>query len=64
MAGEQQWHEQEGPDGQAPAPRPGGTRVWRVLGITVAVVAVVVGLGFVGYVALIAIALNSWGSNK
>ncbi len=64
MAGEEQRHEQEEPERQGPAPRPGGTRVWRVLGITVAVVAVVVGLGFVGYVALIAIALNSWGSNK
>jgi hypothetical protein len=38
--------------------------VWKVIGITAAVVAVVVGLGLVGYVALIAIAVSSWGSNK
>ena len=38
--------------------------VWKVIGITVAVLAVVVGLGFVGYIALIAIAFSSYGSNK
>ena len=38
--------------------------VWRVIGIGVAVTAVVAGLGFVGYVALLAMALSSWGSNK
>jgi hypothetical protein len=34
------------------------------LGIVVAVVAVAGGLAFVGYIALVAIALSSWGSNK
>ena len=38
--------------------------VWKVIGITVAVLAVVVGLGFVGYIALIAWAVSSYGSNK
>ena len=38
--------------------------VWKVIGITAAVAAVAVGLGAVGYVAFIAIALSSWGSNK
>lgn len=38
--------------------------VWKVIGITVAVLAVVVGLGFVGYIALIALAFSSYGSNK
>ena len=38
--------------------------VWKVIGITVGVLAVVVGLGFVGYIALVAIAFSSYGSNK
>jgi hypothetical protein len=38
--------------------------VWKVIGITVAVLAVVVGLGFVGYIALVALAFSSYGSNK
>jgi hypothetical protein len=38
--------------------------VWKVIGITTAVAAAVVGLGVVGYVALVAIAVSSWGSNK
>lgn len=38
--------------------------VWKVIGITIGVVAVVVGLGFVGWVALVAIAFSSYGSNK
>lgn len=38
--------------------------VWKVIGITAAVAAVVLGLGFVGYVALVAWAFSSYGSNK
>jgi hypothetical protein len=38
--------------------------VWKVIGTTVAVLAVVVGLGFVGYIALVALAFSSYGSNK
>ncbi|TQJ51429.1 hypothetical protein [Phycicoccus sp. SLBN-51] len=38
--------------------------VWKVIGITVAVLAVVVGLGFAGYIALVALAFSSYGSNK
>jgi hypothetical protein len=40
------------------------TSVWRAIGIVVAIAAAVVGLGFVGYVALIAVAFSSYGSNK
>lgn len=38
--------------------------VWRSIGIAAAIAAVVVGLGFVGYVAIIAMAFSAWGSNK
>jgi len=63
MAGEQGPEQQEGgPEGRHRTWTPAS--VWRVIGITAAIAASVVGLGFVGYVALIAIALNSWGSNK
>ena len=39
-------------------------RVWRTVGITVAVVIGVLGLAMVALVIAYAVALNSWASNK
>ena len=57
---EQEQHVGGPPQGQGRRP----SSVWKVIGITVAVLGVVVGLGFVGYIALIAVAFSSYGSNK
>jgi hypothetical protein len=38
--------------------------VWRVVGITVAVVAVLAGLAMVAGTVLLVVAFNSWGGNK
>jgi hypothetical protein len=38
--------------------------VWRVVGISLAVVGVLAGLAMVAATVLIVVAFNSWGSNK
>lgn len=39
-------------------------RIWRIVGITLAVVVTLAGLAMVAAVILFVIAINSWGSNK
>ena len=39
-------------------------RIWRIVGITFAVVLTVAGLAVVAAIVLFVIAINSWGSNK
>ena len=39
-------------------------RFWRIVGITIAVIATVTGLAIVAFGIFFAIAINSWGSNK
>ena len=39
-------------------------RMWRIFGITFAVVMAIAGLAVVGVVIFFVIAINSWGSNK
>ena len=38
--------------------------VWRVVGISLAVVGVLTGLAMVAATVLLVVAFNSWGSNK
>lgn len=45
-------------------PHGAGCTGWSLLGKVVAVVLICVGLGMIGYMVLIMVALNSWGSNK
>ena len=39
-------------------------RMWRIVGITLAVVMTIAGLAVVAAVILFVVAINSWGSNK
>ena len=39
-------------------------RIWRTVGIVLAVVMTIAGLAVVGVVIFFVIAINSWGSNK
>ena len=39
-------------------------RIWRILGITVAVVVALAGLVMIGLVIFYVIAINAWASNK
>ena len=39
-------------------------RIWRIVGITLAVVVTLAGLAIVAAFILFVIAINSWGSNK
>ena len=39
-------------------------RIWRIVGITIAVVVTLAGLAMVAAFILFVIAINSWGSNK
>jgi hypothetical protein len=39
-------------------------RIWRILGITVAVIVVLGGLVMIGLVIFYVIAINAWASNK
>ena len=39
-------------------------RMWRIFGITLAVILTIAGLAVVGTVIFFVIAINSWGSNK
>lgn len=39
-------------------------RIWRIVGITFAVVLTIAGLAVVAAVVLFVVAINSWGSNK
>ena len=39
-------------------------RIWRIVGITFAVIVTVAGLAMVAAAVLFVIAINSWGSNK
>lgn len=39
-------------------------RIWRIVGITLAVVMTIAGLVVVAAVILFVVAINSWGSNK
>ena len=41
-----------------------GKNPWSILGIILAVCAVITGLVIVGTVILVLVGLNSWGSNK
>jgi hypothetical protein len=52
------------PGGAQPRPQRRPSSAWKVIGITVGVVALVVGLGFVAFIAWVAIAFSSYGSNK
>lgn len=49
------------PDLEAAARR---DRIWRIVGITLAVVMTIAGLVVVAAVILFVVAINSWGSNK
>ena len=44
--------------------RGSGNDPWRIIGVVLAVVAVITGLVIVGTFIFVLIALNSWGSNK
>ena len=39
-------------------------RIWRIVGITLAVIMTIAGLAVVAAIVLFVIAINSWGSNK
>ena len=39
-------------------------RIWRIVGITFAVILTLAGLAVVAAVVLFVVAINSWGSNK
>ena len=39
-------------------------RIWRIVGITFAVIVTIAGLAVIAAVVLFVVAINSWGSNK
>jgi hypothetical protein len=57
-----------GPDvpGQGPAwqPPPRGRNVWRIIGVVAIAVLIAGGLAYLGFMALVMMAMSSYGSNK
>jgi hypothetical protein len=57
-----------GPDvpGQGPAgqPPPRGRNVWRIIGVVAIAVLIAGGLAYLGFMALLMMAMSSYGSNK
>ena len=43
---------------------PGLTKFWRRVGLTVSALLIVGGLVLIGFIVMVAVALNSWSSNK
>ena len=57
-----------GPDvaGQGPTwqPPPRGRNVWRIIGVVAIAVLITGGLAYLGFMALVMMAMSSYGSNK
>ena len=57
-----------GPDvaGQGPTwqPPPRGRNVWRIIGVVAIAVLIAGGLAYLGFMALVMMAMSSYGSNK
>ena len=57
-----------GPDvaGQGPTwqPPPRGRNVWRIIGVVAIAVLIAGGLAYLGFMALVMLAMSSYGSNK